>query len=572
MLAIVVVAVAAVSSSALTWRRNAILREIEEDADTAGRYCDMGIRLRVIARDEAHGTIKMPGLPPMRLVREHRLGGMVDLWGADDELGRPTICGPSRAPVIWYASEAQAPLILHDDADPPWTLIQGSEGSGKTYSLAMWSAVRVVEWIGRDVEIGITAPITRRMEHVRKAIRKLWPAHWYALHETKGEYRFRAGPTVVLASAHTSRRDEGSPIQGANWVAHGGDELQDHFDKEADIQARGRDAREHPYKRLNTSTAKDLPEWRNFRTTVENSPTQWRFVRVLGMDNPLIPPAHWHNLKHGGQYTEREWNRRVLALDVGPEAQLYYSWARREKDGSPGNICPIPMRATDVTADVLRPWAPPGVTLSMLVGHDPGKRQHVSMFLKAYRFPGRDTSIRWVVVDEVTSPDSTIQAHVVDVLRCARDSWNTNQLDHKGRATTDSGQMLVRIDPHTRSGDDHPGRDVYAIWRNAGILAKAAAFTPGATTPATIKRESRFDMMNTLLCNVNGVRRLLVACDDRGDVKAKNLVRAFESMERNAENKGETEKKNADDLSHWPAAVGYALWQIEHPRMGQVAV
>ena len=563
----VVVAVAAVSSSALTWRRNAILREIEESADTAGRYCDMGIRLRVIARDEANGTIKMPGLPPMRLVKEHRLGGMVDLWGADDELGRPTFCGPSRSPVIWYASEAQAPLILHDDEAPPWTLIQGSEGSGKTYSLAMWSALRVIEWVGRDVEIGLTAPITRRMEHVRKAIRKLWPAHWYALHETKGEYRFRAGPTVVLASAHTSRRDEGSPIQGANWVAHGGDELQDHFDKEADIQARGRDAREHPYKRLNTSTAKDLPEWRNFRTTVENSPKQWKFVRVLGMDNPLISPAHWHNLKHGGQYTEREWNRRVLALDVGPEAQLYYSWARREKDDSPGNLRPIPLGAVDVTAEVLAPYASPGERLTVLVGHDPGKRQHVSEFLKAYRFPGKDTRPRWFVVDEITTPDATLETHVRAVIDRSRSAWHAQVLDRRNQLDPTSGRLLVRADPHTRSGDDHPGADAYTIWRAHGVKIRAASYRANSAEPGVIKRDSRFEMMNTLLCDVNGVRRLFVACDDKGTAAAPMLVKALESMERDATGKGEHEKKNADDLSHWPAAVGYALWQIEHPRL-----
>jgi hypothetical protein len=66
---------------------------------------------------------------------------------------------------------------------------------------------------------------------------------------------------------------------------------------------------------------------------------------------------------------------------------------------------------------------------------------------------------------------------------------------------------------------------------------------------------------------VHGNRRLLVACDDTGRPAAPALVKALESMERNAEDRGEHEKKNGDDLSHWPAAVGYALWQIEHPRL-----
>lgn len=564
-LALAVAMVVAVSSSALTWKRNALLREVELEADTAGRYCDMGIRLRTIVRDEANGQVLFPGVPAVRIVSDKRIGGMVDLWGEGND-GRPTLCGPSRNPTIWYASVDQAPLILHDDAAPPWTLIQGSEGSGKTYTLAMWAALRVLEYVGHDVEIGLTAPITARMDHVRKAIRKLWPAHWYSFNETKKEYRFVAGPSIKLVSAHTSRKDEGSPIQGANWVAHGGDELQDHFDKEADIQARGRAARGRPYKRLNTSTAKESTEWRDFRTTVENS-EQWKFVRVLGMDNPMIPPSHWENLRKGGQYTKRAWERRVLAMDVGPEAQLYHCWERREKDGNPANLRPVPLGAIDVTAEVLAPYLP---NCGVLIGHDPGTRQHVSMFLKAYRFRG-DRHVRWFVVDEITTPDATIERHVADVIARTRAQWGCNMLDRKGRPDPEAPVALVRIDPHTRSGDAHPGQDVYTIWRKAGFTARAAGYKPGSTDPQQIKRTSRFDMMNTLLCDVNGVRRLFVACDDTGAAAAPKLVKAFESMEKNAEGKGEHEKKDADDLSHWPAAVGYALWQVERPRMEAVA-
>jgi hypothetical protein len=573
-LALAVAMVVAVSSSALTWKRNALFREIEMDADTAGRYCDMGIRLRVIVRDEANGKPLIDGIPPVRVVREHRLGGMVDLWGDDD--GRPTISGPSKHPVIWYASEAQESLVLHDDAAPKWTLVQGSEGSGKTYTLAMWSALRVLEHLGHDREIGLTAPITRRMEHVRKAIRKLWPAHWYTLHETKGEYRFRAGPIVTLVSAHTSRRDEGSPIQGANWVAHGGDELQDHFDKEPDIQARGRAAPNGLYKRLNTSTAKDSPEWRTFRGIVETSPELWRFVRVLGMENPLIPPSHWENLRKGGQYTPREWDRRVLALDVAPERQVYHCWSRKLADGSPGNLRLVPLGAVDVTAETLAAY---GDNIGVLIGHDPGTRQHVSEFLKAYRLPADvrrgDLRPRWFVVDEVTTPSATVHAHASAVLKQARDRWYCNTLDRKGRPDPDATRVLVRIDPHTRSGEAHPGQDLYAVWRSLGMTARAAAYTPGTTMPATIKKLSRIDMVNTLLCAVSAedvaLRRLFVACDDHGAPAAPKLVAALESMESNDRGQPEAEAKDENDMSHWPCALGYALWQVEHHRIGKAA-
>ena len=113
---------------------------------------------------------------------------------------------------------------------------------------------------------------------------------------------------------------------GANWVACASDELQDHHDREADIVARGRSAPGGVYKRLCTSTFKDSTEWRNFRDTASKAP-DWRVVKLLGLDSPFVWPRHWERFKSNG-ITLREYQRRVLAMDVGPEAQLYHCWAR----------------------------------------------------------------------------------------------------------------------------------------------------------------------------------------------------------------------------------------------------
>lgn len=542
----------------ITRQARAIEREIVEDSDESDRYVDMGVLLSVVEMDLVNGLELEPGKPPVRIVRQHRMGGMLDTWTRQ-------IVGPSERPRYWQCSAQQEQLIIHADDQPLWTLIQGSEGAGKTVTLAMWVYARVLEHAGHDREIGVTAPVFARLAHVKKEIGKLWDPSWYRWKERDQSYRMRCGPRVQLVSAHQQSADAGSPIQGANWVACASDELQDHHDREADIVARGRSAPGGKYKRLCTSTFKDSTEWRNFRDAASKAP-DWRVVKLLGLDSPFVWPAHWQRFRDNG-ITLREYQRRVLAMDVGPEAQLYHCWSRRGEDGSPGNLRPVPIRAADVTAEVMRPWSSPGQSITLLVGHDPGKRQHVSMFLKAYRFPGRDTSIKWFVVDEVTTTDATIQAHVSEVLARARSVWHVNELDHRNRQTNDSGQMLVRIDPHTRSGDDHPGRDLYAVWRAAGIVAKAAAYRPGSVEPAVIKRESRFNMMNALLCDATGNRRLFVACNDSGTAAAPQLVKAFESMERDEANRGEHEKKNESDLSHWPAAVGYALWQIEHPRV-----
>ncbi|MBK7823409.1 MAG: hypothetical protein IPJ61_20700, partial [Tessaracoccus sp.] len=418
-------------------------------------------------------------------------------------------------------------------------------------------------------EIGVTAPVFSRLAHVKKAAAALWDPKWFRWKERDQAYRFRVGPIVQLVSAHQQSEDAGSPIQGANWVACASDELQDHHDRNDDINARGRAAPGGIYKRLCTSTFKDSTEWRNFRDKAGKS-ADWIFAKLQGLESPFLWPRYWQAIRDGG-ITEREWQRRVLAMDVGPEAQLYHCWRRSLDDGSPANLRMIPLGAVDVTAEILAPYASEGERLTTLVGHDPGKRQHVSEFLKAYRFRGEKLA-RWFVVDEVTSVDATIEKHVGDVLERARGKWHAHQVDRRGQADPTSGRMLVRADPHTRSGDDHPDATMYTVWRAHGIKIRAAAYRPGSTEPGVIKRESRFNLVNTLLCDVNGIRRLFVACDDKGKAAAPQLVKALETMERNAEDKGEHEKKNGEDRSHWPAAVGYALWQIEHPRMAKAVV
>lgn len=568
---IVALAVGAVMLTALGARKRAVQREIEERAHSRDRYLDMGVVLRVVRRDPRGGP-DVNGLPPMIVIKEIRLGGMVDLAAA-----RPTLVGPSANPIVWLVSEQQAPLVLHADSEPLWTLTQGSEGAGKTYCLAQWTFLRVLEHLGHDREIGLTAPTTKRMGHVKKAIRKLWRPSWYRWKERDQSYTFLAGPTVQLVSAHQANDAEGSPLQGANWVAHAGDELQDHFDKEPDIETRGRSAPGGRYKRFNSSTSKDSSEWRTFRTACQSSRV-WGYHKLLGLDSPFVHPDSWEHMRVGGTMTPREYRRRVLAEDVGPEAQLYHCWARQTDDGGLANLRPLPtatsaIRADDVTAEVLRPWGP---NLQLLVGADPGKRQHVSVFIKAFRFASDvrrgDHRPRWFIVDEVTSPDSTVEAHVQEVLKLARTKYRINEAPaslvtgQRPRPIDGARQMLVRIDPHTRSGTEHPGRDVFTIWRSFGILARAAAYAEGSDTPAVIKKESRINLVNTLLCAqaADGeVRRLFVACDDNGKPAAPRVVESFESMERNEAGEAEADKKDANDRSHWSAAVGYALFQVE---------
>ncbi len=563
--------------SNLAWDERRQDKEVESLLTTS--KVDMGITLHVVERDDANGRALVPGNPEkLRVVETFNLGGMVEI--ANDN-GKTTarFSGPSVRPVVWHASRAQADLILHD-GPIPWALVQGSEGSGKTTVLAKWSAVRVLEHIGFEREIGITAPTGKRLNHVKREIRRYWPRHWFRWSVRDQKYTFHAGPIVQLVSAVQRSEDEGSPIQGANWVAHGGDELQDHFEREADIVARGRSAPNGNYRRLNTSTFKDSTGWRTFTAACKANTTDWHVTLLLGLESPFIATTHWERFRRG--VTLREYQRRVLAMDVGPERQLYYSWRRtlvsndnsKHETRQPGNLRPLPIGAVDVTARELARF---GRNVGLLLGHDPGKRQHVTEFLKAYEFPEnrRDVNgrpllpvVRWFVVDEITSVEKTMETHIREVLARVQSKWRCMLQDsYSGAMSTNCPTALVRIDPHTPTGNEHPDRVVYSQWRNAGFHAMAAAYNAQTQRPTPIKVDARVDLINTLLCDTDGERRLFVLCDDQGTPVAPKLVAAFESMERNEQNDAEWERKDGSDLSHWPCSVAFAVWSIEKPRV-----
>jgi hypothetical protein len=115
--------------------------------------------------------------------------------------------------------------------------------------------------------------------------------------------------------------------------------------------------------------------------------------------------------------------------------------------------------------------------------------------------------------------------------------------------------------------DPQTDRDAYRIYKHLGIDIRPAAYKPGTRDPMRIGREMRIDVVNTLICDASNNRRLFVHADNQAQPCAPKLVQAFEMSERNADGKSEHERKDATDMSHWPAAVGYALYDLERPRI-----
>ncbi len=554
--------------SELRARKRAYERALRERVEASDRYVDIGVTLHTVAADPG-GAELVPGKPLLRIIRTQQFGGIVDTRAA-----RPHLCGPTRNPVTWFCSEDQEAVILHRDSDPLGQIVYGSEGSGKSTALAMWHYFRWIAHLGERREGGQVAPIRKRLKFVRDEMFKLYPRAWYTYLRAEDLIVFCDGTRIQHRAAKQQSAETGSPIQGFNWSWAGRDEGQDLIERHADIEARGRAAKQSPsglalYKQLITATAKDSPDWRTFRDSLEAARRAdglllWVRRTLLGVRSPFVPASFWEQVK--ATMSPREYRRRVLAEDVPPERALYPCWERDR------NLRPVPqLGAVDVTARELAAWGP---NHQVLVGHDPGRLFDVSLVLKAYRVPGVADPVWWVV-DEITTEQSTTEVHVKALLRALRTRWGCNLLNRRGLPEEGGATALVRADPYgnTENDAEHPDQTVYTVFRQHGlqILAAAYASTPGQVRVGLVPREGRIDMVNTLFLAESQVSRLFVACDARREPAAPRLVKALESSERDGAGQPEAGKKDVNDPTHWPVALGYALWAIEKPRTSLLA-
>ena len=397
----------------ISWRCRAAEKEARSIIGDTSRFTDMGVVLRVVEHDPA-GAVLVDRCPPMRVLRENRGGGIVERVTPR----RSRFVGPSRHPVIWHCGADAEPLILHGDDLPLRILAFGSMGAGKTSTLAQWLAFRLLEATGMDEpHVGATAPTAARVMRIRDAISKWWSARWRRWSERHRLSRLDNESVLDLVPPSKESKAEGSKVQGQNWIAHGGDELQDSLHADSDIEARGRSAPNGKYRRFNSVTAKDSPQWRSFVAGIRVNP-YWCVRRMLGVRSPFVHPSWWEQLRE--TMDQRSYQRKVLAMDVGPELMLYSTW---ERDG---NVRPVPqVGAEDVTAAELARFG--GAERSVLVGYDPGNRFHVSVLLKAYKLPKQSRPV-WYVVDEVTTRGGTVESHARELLKRLRERWHCNDV------------------------------------------------------------------------------------------------------------------------------------------------
>ncbi len=560
---IVVLLVIAMLTGNVSQARNAV-RDLQDEIHAADRFVDVGVLLSVV-RSDPKGSALIDGVPPVSVVRVHRFGGVIDT-----KAERPRIVGPSRSPVRWFCSEDQEQIILHADSIPLGQLVIGSEGAGKTTCGVMWLYLRWLEHIGEFREGGITAPTEVRLSLVLRELFRMFPSNWYSYQISTGIVTMCDGTRHRAISTYQQSATQGSRIQGFNWSWAFRDETQDQIHVHEDIQARLRSAKNGRAKQLGTATAKDNPAWRTLRDKLEESKTDsgeklWLRRSLLGMRSPFVSPRHWEGMK--ATMSPREFKRRVLAMDLPPETATYPEWSRETN-----LIVPQDLGWSDVTRNELRGSGP---NYTLLVGHDPGTTIDVSLFMRAY-VNARDEHgyhagrVRpfWVVLGELNTERSTTEAHIKKLLEVVQERWQLNLVDRKGRVTSEVNQVLVHADP-AGTTDARTDKSVYTQFANAQIRCRPAAWNDTHTGHGRVPREPAVEMMNTLLCNARGERRLFVARTPDGSPAAPKLVAALESSERDHAGKAENAPKGEGDVTHWPAALRYALWPIERPRLKQ---
>lgn len=523
--------------SDLTWRKRKQERELREYVSSSERYVDIGVDLATVVRDPK-GQALVPGAPRLRIVDHHFAGGIYD------KRKRQIVAG-SQNRRTWYASIAQTEIILHPDSASLGQLIYGSERGGKTETLPMWHYWRWLEHLGEKREGGQTAPTLQRLDIFMVAFAARWDPSWYRYRTSKRLIQCCDGSRIRLVSTHRQSEDQGSPLQGFGFSWGGMDEAQDSIKRFDDMEARGASAKERDgiirYKQARTATAKDKSEWRDARDKLISSGL-WERRQLLGINSPFVSPSFWEQKK--ATMSPREYERRILAQDVGVELAVYYGWVRER------NLVASPRIATDVTAAVLAPYARPTRRFSLLVGHDPGAIYNTSVVMKLLMFGAVPT---WVVVGELQSKQTTAREHAAKLKAYLKSEFG---------AQNERYWAAIFVDPHGKGVAETDYQSVYMAFQEEGL----DALNPAPVT-GKIKRSARIEMENRLLggsAENPGTPRLVVGIKD-GAPCAPVLVSAFESLQKKPgdDNPEGTQRKDEDDKTHAPAALAYCLWPFE---------
>ncbi len=536
-----------------------IMRGVSSRVEGAARFVDAGVVVRKVVADGT-GRELVRGKPLLRVVDERAMGGVIDT-----QMARPEIVRESDDPVIWYASEDQWTALFHDDPTVLGQLVYGSEGAGKTRTLAMFHYRMWIRFLGCRYEGGQVAPTLDRNGTVRLEMQDMYRPSWgkFASRDEFEGFEMCDGTRIRFRYSHQQSAAKGRPIQGYNWVWCARDEFQDQVDAHEDVESRGREAPDGRYYQLATATAKDDTAWRELRDVLLNS-GYWIKRTLSIFRSPFISPLFIATKK--ATTSPREFLRRFgdpktgEVADLMPELAVYYGWLRTR------NLVARPQIATDVTAAVLagyQSYLYPGRRFGLIVAHDPGNIYNSTVVLKLLMFGDVPT---WTVVGELQTNQTTVHEHAAELVKYLRENFYVRH------PTIDGPTPIVFCDPHGKGESQTDYQTVYMAFQKEGL----DVFSPAAMT-GRIKRSARVEMINRLLggsADAQGVPRLVVAVDQQHKPLAPRLVEAFESLKKKPgdEDPEGSQAKDKHDKTHAPAATSYGLWMFEQEAFTQQTI
>lgn len=480
------------------------------------RFVDLGVRVQVVRRID--GEV-IPGE-----IRPTIYGGRYD------RLMRRYVGAPENIQTI-TATPGQLGLLEFDEPGMLRLLALGAPGAGKTYGAVRKALIKALQRCNSTG--GLVGPTNdRRMILWTDFLNLVEPLGFVEeVQKTDKRIVLKNNTVIEVLAAKKPSAAQGNPLQGRSWDWAVADESQNIEDEaQTEIDTRGR--------RAGTSyvvfeTATNQTQVPGFKVRIErykNQPKTHKIMSFSGDTNSFVDPSYWERLK--STMTEREYKRLILCEDLPPELLQYPAFSYSH------SIRQAPEMYSDMTPKLTKEMF--GRPFRWVIGQDFGVLCNASIVFKAFREPDTGECL-WFAVDEITTHRSPASIHARKILERYH-----------------AGEVVVVADPHHNSKDTD--KSDYAQFRHEGLTIFPAV------SKGKIDIKHRVNMMNALLEDAKGKRRLYLACDANGKEFCPNLARALSTIEIDELGRLDQMKKDRNDLTHWPCAAGYGLWKWEKIR------
>lgn len=514
--------------------RKQYVERINALCDESTRFVDVGARIRVYKRGSDGKAEPSHWLPWV-------YGGRYDSFISS------YVGPPERYDEIPVHTGQVRLLESIEDPGIRRVLAMGSPGGGKTMNIVVVAAILS---LSRPHSIGgVVAPTQQRLKIVwRKFLELARPKGWVrAVRPGDGEIHLVNGTILQFVSAKRQSDAVGSPIAGNDWHWAVEDEQQ-HIDNEScrEVEFRGRISGA-AYKIFSSATNENLHEFQ-LRVAEYEAGRDTRVVRFSGPENCFTDLSFWESFRE--RLSADEYARVIEARDIPSDGRVYPQFQYRE------STQPLPDVGRDITAQITA--AKYRHPYHHVVGTDFGRRVTASVILKAFAGSSQDERI-WYVLDDVTTEDKTTDWHADELAK-----WFLQ----RGIQPAD---VLVLGDPHPTGyygesqGNKEADRSDFLVMKRRGF-SSAVRTNHGDAIP----RKHRFSMVNALLRDSTGRRRLFLVATQSGTPQPKRTAESLGHLMYGPSGEPETHGKGSPrDITHWGDALGHGLMPFEKFR-GQV--